>query len=427
MGAKAEPALPALRKALGDEDVEVSIAVVQAFVFIGSRSTPVLISALGDGNGRVRGWAARALGHLEAKTATADLLKLLMDSDAHVRTEAVDALESIHDKSTVSALVELLRTDKDREVRIAAASALGHYGRDANSAIPLLIEVMKAAALDEERLSAALGGSVWPSRAGLGEIASGALAGIGQDALPVVIKVLGDSKNPSKMRSAAMFSLRYMVWDHVRNVTSAVPTLLEVMNGADQELRPEALWLLRQIGPPAASALPALRAFLKVASVQDRVEAARALVSIDPANPLSVPVFYEGLEDKDSRVRSSAREALQSSDLVPALIATLENKNAKIREMAATDLGHKRVYAEPAIPALRQALKDPAKDVRMAAQQALQRIEEAIKEAEPPPPQEGAEKETFGRRNGGVEDPRQARVGSSDFAAVQAGSFWLSW
>jgi hypothetical protein len=62
-----------------------------------------------------------------------------------LRLEAVSALRNIGPKA-VPALAELLK-DKDRQIRQAAASALGEIGFDANPAVPTLIELLR----DEEK------------------------------------------------------------------------------------------------------------------------------------------------------------------------------------------------------------------------------------------------------------------------------------
>lgn len=75
-------------------------------------------------------------------------------------------------------------------------------------------------------------------------------------------------------------------------------------------------------------------------------------------------------------------------EMVPSLIKSLENnRDAKVRAGAAEDLGHigavRAVDAEPALPALRQALKDKDAGVRRTAAEALGKIAVDAKETVP--------------------------------------------
>src|SRR5205085_5149301 len=75
------------------------------------------------------------------------------------------------------------------------------------------------------------------------------------------------------------------------------------------------------------------------------------------------------------------------SEAVPVLIDLLHDHDtdggAQVRLMAALALGHVGPPAEPAVPALTEALADPSADVRIAAAEALAQLGSAAAGAVP--------------------------------------------
>ena len=93
------------------------------------KSVPLLIyvlNALKDKNPYVRATAAKVLGEIGDKTAVPALIKALKDENADVCTAAAKALEKIG-KTAVPALIKALK-DENPDVRTAAAEALGKIG-----------------------------------------------------------------------------------------------------------------------------------------------------------------------------------------------------------------------------------------------------------------------------------------------------------
>ncbi|MCC3507422.1 MULTISPECIES: HEAT repeat domain-containing protein, partial [unclassified Microcoleus] len=101
--------------------------------------------------------AAFALGNIgaEAKTAVPQLVSLLKDSDANVRSRAAYVLGNIgaEAKTAVPQLVSLLK-DSDADVRSSAADALGNIGAEAKTAVPQLIPLLKDSDADVRRSAA---------------------------------------------------------------------------------------------------------------------------------------------------------------------------------------------------------------------------------------------------------------------------------
>ena len=95
-----------------------------------ARTTPiainVLLSLLGDADAEVRSQAAKTLGDVRATKAYAGLVKLLSDAEPRPRFFAAISLSKLGRKEAVSAVLEMVRTnnEKDRYLRHAGVVAL---------------------------------------------------------------------------------------------------------------------------------------------------------------------------------------------------------------------------------------------------------------------------------------------------------------
>jgi hypothetical protein len=83
---------------------------------------------------------------------------------------------------------------------------------------------------------------------------------------------------------------------------------LVTMLGGDKAL--EACDILRRIGKPAKKAVPALGNLITNKNYYIRFGAAKAIVSIEPANQMPVPVLTEGLERSNDSVKLESIESL---------------------------------------------------------------------------------------------------------------------
>lgn len=134
--------VPALLKALKDQDAAVRGAGIDALSQMGSAAhvaIPDLIKALDDSDPDVPWRAANALGTMGSNAAPA-LTNALREKRGAVRRLVVDALGEIGAaaKVAVPVLVQILERDNDGELRWRAADALGAMGAQAKSAVPVL-------------------------------------------------------------------------------------------------------------------------------------------------------------------------------------------------------------------------------------------------------------------------------------------------
>jgi hypothetical protein len=165
----------------------------------------------------------------------------------------------------------------------------------------------------------------------------------------------------------------------------AAPVLAElVRTGSSAEVRWSAAEVLGFIGPPAASAVPALADALRDSEPNVRYVAVKALIKFRATAHEAIPALVEALKDSEVRVRANAAEALgemgaTAREAVPAIAELLKDPEEEVRAHAAEALGDIGPVARPALPALRAALNDPSEEVRKEATQSIQKI------ATPPP------------------------------------------
>lgn len=120
----AQTALPALTRALDDDDSLVRVAATGALRSCGAQALNPLRKALRDKDASVRAVAAEGLGRLgrHALPALPDLANALSDRELGVRISAVSALERLGPQATSSIRAAL--NDRDWFVRKRAAEAL---------------------------------------------------------------------------------------------------------------------------------------------------------------------------------------------------------------------------------------------------------------------------------------------------------------
>jgi HEAT repeat protein len=118
--------LTPLGNALEDADIEVRRAAASALGDLDESHTapPGLVRALLSTDPELRHLAAEALCSIADPSTTSALLGLLSNPDADLRKNAIEALGNIGSPSAISGLTKAL-TDKDPQVRRAAAEALG--------------------------------------------------------------------------------------------------------------------------------------------------------------------------------------------------------------------------------------------------------------------------------------------------------------
>jgi HEAT repeat protein len=336
LGANAQVAVPALLRALGDDSEAVRRLALEALRKIGAPGkddVPLLVAALKGRNPAARRYAAGALGQVgpDARPAAAALVAALRDGDAGLRQSAARALGQLGPDAKERALPALLDAlgDDDAEVRAAAAEGLAALPLDAGDVSALLKLLRHRDA---------------PVRAQ----AARALGKVGPEARKAV-EALGEAvqdRNPA-VRQAALEGLAGIGPD----AAAVVEDVAGALQDPRKEVRRAAVEALGGIGPEAKTAAKALAAAL--ADPDLRPDAVVALGRIGPA-------------------------AAQAREVVTGLVALLEERDEALRDKAVAALAK---VGKPAVAALRRALADPGKQVRLGAAQALGGMGPAAKDA----------------------------------------------
>lgn len=128
------------------EDPGTRWAAIEALAKVGDAAAAnAFIAALEDPSVAVRRSAVSALARFpdgcDVRALTQVLMQALADSDPQVRWTAAEALATAPDRSAIPALARLL-SDRSRQVRDAAATALATFGGEA---LPVLLPLLQSA------------------------------------------------------------------------------------------------------------------------------------------------------------------------------------------------------------------------------------------------------------------------------------------
>ncbi|MBI4777585.1 HEAT repeat domain-containing protein [Candidatus Desantisbacteria bacterium] len=300
---------------------EIASITTSALVNIGTACVPSLIEVLSHGTDTARAHATLALGQLKDKRAVSPLTAMLKDEAWYVRGAAVIALGEIADASAIEPLAATAMEDKNEDVRVYAANALGKIDDD---------EVIKflMISLDDSNPDIQLNAALALGERGylegiqllieylnardplIRKIVTGRLIKIGTITIPALIKAMGHKNNT--IRKVATDVLTTMGDD-------AIIPLLQVFEyqDGDQEI---VRWY-------AAIALGSLLEKTQDISLQEKIilalssnlnndswygrgGAAIAIGNISTNQDTLVEALLKGLNDSNGVVRTTTAEAL---------------------------------------------------------------------------------------------------------------------
>jgi HEAT repeat protein/S1-C subfamily serine protease len=401
MGAGAKSAVPYLINALKDTDDFVKRSANKALDQIGTPDkvdAPRIAEALKDSSLEVRIYAAEALGRMghDGKAALSALVAATKDPDVNLRQAAVRALGrvGVNNKEAVLPEVTVLFGDTDRDVRLAAAEAMGNLTLTAGD-LGMLVPMLKHKEI-EGRIGAARAiGKIGPeartaikpliealanSSPVLRKAVIDTLATFNADAKEAIADIEKCMRGGDKeVRKSALLALGNI------GVESkiAVPAIADCCK--DYDLRKDAMATLVKIGPPAAKdGAAAVAGVLKATNKEDRRLALEALVVLKPTGPEAKEVVARILEmfnvddkDKDKDLFEKAAETVGKigKPALGQLAVALTSPNHNMRIGSAMCLGEIGPDAKSAVLTLQQyASRDPNAEVRNACNKALTRI-----------------------------------------------------
>jgi len=346
-------------------------------------------------NARLRKVAVVALGQIASDyvadpVLTKEIMTLIgrtlkTDAAPSVRAQAAGVCNAIaiklldgksHDPAFVILdLTENLRVEKETEVRREVASALGRFGKLSKRSVAVIVPILA----DKD--------------AGVREAGATALGRIGPDAkeaAPELVKLVQDADRPVKF--AAVFALgRIEPEDRSKASAALVPILKD---RADTPMRKEAVTSLGFLADLSPANVQAVATGLFDSEVDVRRATAQALGRfIGGLKIIEAELKKVIVEDDDKETRGHALRALcdgfgeNAKDLLPFLVMRLAaEKDFDVKLAIMEELGDLGAEGKPAIPALREAQRDPQVKIREAAATAIRRIEKPKPKEKPPEP-----------------------------------------
>lgn len=264
--------LERLRAALAAaEGEDARVLAVDAIADLGPQARGAyddLVAATSDASARVRWHAARALGLIgeDAVAAVPLLVKLLDDADPIVATQAAAAIGRIRADDDVSAETPAAERAAYGAAVGALAAKMTHPDPRVRRAVLRAIAVLEP---DQNKLAELVGGRLADSDPSVVLPALHSLADIGPEAVPVLVKALG---NP-----------RARYW---------------------------ASLALAEIGAAAAPAVPALQAGVSAGEPEERMQSIMTLAAIGDASRPAVGEIAKALDAEENSLRFAAAFAL---------------------------------------------------------------------------------------------------------------------
>jgi HEAT repeat protein/S1-C subfamily serine protease len=326
------------------------------------------------------------------------LMQKLAAGDSRERLKAILALQDMGAGAQIAvpSLVPVLAKDSDPVIRRAAGNALDAIGPPAKADLGVVLQALKSSNTEARQYAARtlassgigevppadavpiLGAALKDSDAAVRKNVALALGNLGPQARGVVTDLLDQLKDSdAEARKAAVVAVGKVGVEG----KESVPLLIGLLKDRNVETRRAGAVLLAKLGPDGKEAAPALAAALKDPDREMRRAILEALGQFGPDAKAAVPGLREILQGKEKTLLQPALDVLTqigpaAQDAIPELIQLLEDQS--LRESVATALGK---IGKPAVPPLREALKDNNARIRTGACMALGEIGPDAKDA----------------------------------------------
>ena len=296
------------------------------------------------------------------KDAPAVFETMLVDEDPIVRMTAAHGLSRVAPKKTVQTIPAVIATMTDPKLQsivagVPAAEIFRPIPQEAAQALIPLFDgpdqgrwwaINTLAALPvRAQLEAALADGKTARTREAAALTLGSRSSDGVLAAPALKSALVDRE--FSVRFAAATALVNIGARGSETAAAGLPVLIEGLKQEDKAIRSSAAQHLRIVGKPARLALPELKRVLGDKEPEVALEAALALVEINP---------------------------VEAAEAIPALIEGLKSTNeTRVAPRAARALGVLGPIAKPAIPELVKGLASESPHLRIAAAEAAGRID----------------------------------------------------
>jgi HEAT repeat protein len=337
----ADQAIRALGEAMSDESQPVRQSAVSSIGMLGPKARSIvkeLDQALDNPDKSLRVWAADAMLRV-GPDGTRDRVIAVMSSmlrDQSIRLEhyrLVAVLKNAQGAEATAAMLIPLLKNANLETRIMAINDLTTHCTDARALRPAMLAVldsddggireeaaiyflehepgMASRVIDTvaEQIANPMEGSYFGSD--LVKRLRNATSGSTKLLTPRLLELLGRSTKPGK-RAFVIAALGEIGPD----AAAGVPTLLEISNGTDLDVAMQAIVALVKIDPrTAATKIPALLEWARVGHDRRvRLSAIVALRDFGPAAASAVPALLELADEQDISISAGAIEAISKID-----------------------------------------------------------------------------------------------------------------
>jgi HEAT repeat protein len=328
-----------------------------------------------DHNPGIRHEACIILGRTKTSAAESALKALLRDGDASARASAAHGLAQTESKSAFASLVETLSNDDDEGVKLAVVQVLGSFRHQSRELIRLLRDALTNSNVDGDL-------------SGVEEAALSALVSIGSVSTPTLVDIVKNPKIKTAIRLGAIHRVDQIAFYARTNwnkdlyglkddvLELVVEGLSSVLGDQKEEVREGAARALGNLADKAKSASASLKEYALRSTANERVSGALALYKTDPHDPLSVRLLIAELSEGHGRIRAAAAHALdecgrdgKANAAVPALRSALQDRDRAVRLAAANALS--AIASVDAVPDLVKGLDDEESVVRSAMARAL--------------------------------------------------------
>ena len=292
--------------------------------------------------------ALKALG----SNAVPDLIKLLRTQDSSIHQGLRSLVPELPLRLRGLAL-KRIELPFAAEARGEAARSLGIIGPEARAAVPAL-----AQALQDTNHQVCYD-------------AANAMARIGKDSVPALTDAL---RMPDPNRRHSVIAALAEIGPEAE---TAVPALIEQLKDPDPNIREAIAYALPRIGPPG---LLALLDVIEHGTGAAREVAAKELLLFRSSPLNATPALLDMARDEAPGTRHRAIETLAAlhsirRPVIDMFIAALKDPIPEVRVAAIKALVQSGTAGQRSVPSLTLLLEDKEESVRLAAKEALQRIQ----------------------------------------------------
>lgn len=358
-------AIPVLIQALRDEDIDVSIDAAEALGRIGNPSAiPALLESLRhDPNGEVKTAVVEALGRISGEEVIAPLLEIAKSCPEDMawdetedwndwwdmQLKAVEALGRLRINKAVPVLAAILEDEEGQDIESEVLKALALIGGEGE--LVLIKRLCEGMPRVRRRAASALGLSQ------------------STEARKALARAMTDKAG--EVRVAAIRALGKL------GASQYLDVMLRFLKDPDPEMRRAVIEVTRDFSVTEVDKLAAL---LTDSSAVVRAAALRALRDIEHFSEEILEQIRSCLNDSDDTVVAAACTLLSRLGDHSVLVKLLQilsdrERDASLRSTVATALG--TLGDSEALGILSWAVGDEAQPVRLAALNALMRVDQA--------------------------------------------------